>query len=288
MHRLHRFKQWHSLDDAARYLAIALGESVSSADVLRLGLDQHLMLSVHLVNGTFARPLIPLHADEIAWDEVPSLDGKGTLSIPKGGSLNTFRDQLYQTHEFVTELEPAVRNLPLLGAERLDVEHEFQMRSGGPAVTREAFDEPVVVASTKGNLFALQEHFSQNIHFKGELAKPFNHPKNFYPAGGLPSDAVIVVRASSLHAFERLAMGDDSPFEAPYFDADAPDYPELLSIAVRACEHARKGGDGTPKQRVIAFLAEQYESLPQNARDAIAQVANWQKAGGRPTKRSDK
>lgn len=38
--------------------------------------------------------------------------------------------------------------------------------------------------------------------------------------------------------------------EPPYFDADSEDYPELLHIAVRAWDHAKKGAGGTPKQRI--------------------------------------
>jgi hypothetical protein len=285
MNRLRKFKEWHSVDDAARYLEIGLGERVTSADVLRLALDGHLKLSVHLVNGAFARPLFPVDAREVVFEDVPSLDGEGVVAIATAGPINNFGGPVtFQMHKAITELDATVWNLPLLGAERLGVEHQFQMLSGGPAITLEPIDDPVLVASTNGRLFALQHHHSENQFFKGDLAKPYLSPKNFYPAGGLPDDAVLVVRAASLHEFERLAMGDDSPFEAPYLDADAPDYPALLHIALQAWEHARKGGNGTPKQRVIAFLAERYESLPQNSRDAIAQVANWHRAGGRPAK----
>jgi hypothetical protein len=69
---------------------------------------------------------------------------------------------------------------------------------------------------------------------------------------------------------------------APYFDADAADYPLLLHIAVRAWEYARSREQGTPKQRVLEFLSKNYSELPKAAREAIAQVANWQRAGGRP------
>lgn len=75
------------------------------------------------------------------------------------------------------------------------------------------------------------------------------------------------------------------PMSAPFFDADADEYPELLHIAVHAWDHARNKPDGTPKQRVLNFLAERYPNLPQGSRDAIAQVVNWQRAGGRPPKK---
>jgi hypothetical protein len=78
-----------------------------------------------------------------------------------------------------------------------------------------------------------------------------------------------------------LGVGEFLP-STELFDPDAEDYPELLHIAVHAWEHARKATAGTPKQRIERFLAERYPKLSSNARDGIAQVANWQRLGGRP------
>lgn len=69
---------------------------------------------------------------------------------------------------------------------------------------------------------------------------------------------------------------------APYFDADAEDYPRLLHVAVRAWEHAREGTGGTAKQRIAAYLLKSYPELSGGERDAIAMIGNWQKSGGRP------
>lgn len=69
---------------------------------------------------------------------------------------------------------------------------------------------------------------------------------------------------------------------APFFDADSSDYPFLLHVAVRAWESAKAGVDGTPRQRIEAFLRANYPDLTDATRDAIALVANWQKRPGRP------
>ncbi len=69
---------------------------------------------------------------------------------------------------------------------------------------------------------------------------------------------------------------------APFFDADAEDYPRLLHIGVRAWEHARQTSGGTAKQRIASFLADRYPDLSGSERDAISMIGNWQKAGGRP------
>jgi hypothetical protein len=60
--KLLNLKPWLTLPAAARHLSILFGEDVSEADVLRLGLDRHLTLSVDFVNHAYGRPgrLVPL------------------------------------------------------------------------------------------------------------------------------------------------------------------------------------------------------------------------------------
>lgn len=74
----------------------------------------------------------------------------------------------------------------------------------------------------------------------------------------------------------------DAVYRPPYFDPDSEDYPELLHIALRAWEETRVRGEGTPKQRIDRFLQERYPTLRPTTRELIAQVANWQRTGGRP------
>lgn len=79
-----------------------------------------------------------------------------------------------------------------------------------------------------------------------------------------------------------LEKGPQNIMSAPYFDADSPDYPFLLHIAVRAWEHARTTTGATPKQRLRAYLDKHYPHLPSGSKEAISQVANWNRTGGRP------
>lgn len=50
MRKLFKLREWLTIDEAARHLTIVLGEDVAQADVLRLGLDGHLTLSVNFIN----------------------------------------------------------------------------------------------------------------------------------------------------------------------------------------------------------------------------------------------
>jgi hypothetical protein len=53
--KLLKLKEWLTVPDAARHLSILFGEDLSEADVLRLGLDGHLTLSVDFVNHAQAQ-----------------------------------------------------------------------------------------------------------------------------------------------------------------------------------------------------------------------------------------
>ena len=55
MNKLLKFKEWLTIDEAANYLKIGIGETVTNADILRLSLDGHLKLSVNFVNHAQAR-----------------------------------------------------------------------------------------------------------------------------------------------------------------------------------------------------------------------------------------
>ena len=55
MSKLLKLQKWLTLEQAARHLSGVCGEPVSEADVLRLGLDGHLKLSVYFVNHARGR-----------------------------------------------------------------------------------------------------------------------------------------------------------------------------------------------------------------------------------------
>ena len=55
MRTLLKLKSWLTLRDAASYLSILLGEDVTEADILGLGLDGRLTLSVSFLNFTLGR-----------------------------------------------------------------------------------------------------------------------------------------------------------------------------------------------------------------------------------------
>ena len=143
---------------------------------------------------------------------------------------------LFDFSDKVTKIE-GVWDLSMIGNERLDIEHEYQMETGGPEITLIGIDGAFVEG--EDNLFyQLQEEFNKEFldRHKNEewkkksldfyanflkkrisekeidekeaekllekrrqnLNKPMSHDSRFFPAGGLPKDSVLVVRTQAL------------------------------------------------------------------------------------------
>jgi hypothetical protein len=53
MNKLFKLKKWLTLKQAIDYISVVLDEPVTEADIYRLALDKHLILSLNLVNGAY-------------------------------------------------------------------------------------------------------------------------------------------------------------------------------------------------------------------------------------------
>lgn len=73
------------------------------------------------------------------------------------------------------------------------------------------------------------------------------------------------------------------------FDPDSPTYPPLLDIACVTHRAVTNSPDdsGTPKDRVIRWLAKNCPQLSTNAKKQIAAVCNWDSSPGRRTEKRD-
>jgi hypothetical protein len=254
--KLLKLKAWLTLEDAAKHLSIMFGEPVAKADILRLALDDALDLSVNLVNGAEARAggIIPLGKakftmmpkDLKAASCVESFDDyKGPfIKVVHGVQLNT--GEVIDLADEVHSLR-GIFDLPMIGNERLDVEHKYQLLTGGPAVTLQGLDG-AFLTDGQGTYFQLQESYEENEYQVGSLAsgralelriategidadaaaqlrakhltyrKGFKKERaerpreeGFFPAGGLPADSVLVVRTDALLKLQQASSAADAP-----------------------------------------------------------------------------
>ena len=191
--KLLRLKDWLTVPDAARHLSILFGEDVTEADVLRFGLDGRLTLSTYFVNPKFGRcgKIIPEISTKS--ENVKRAIKEGCL-LKKGGAFSFVGD---------IALFEGVWDLSMLGAERTQVEHKYQSLTGGPEVRLFSADGALVNRpdGTWGRLL-INKQADEEQYDK-------------YPIGGLPSDAVFVVRTSALRDLEALISEPNPTTERP-------------------------------------------------------------------------
>ena len=189
MAKLFDLKEWLTVADAGRHLAIVFGEEVCEADVLHLALDGRLRLSVNFVNHATARCGKIIQIDEAEYKEVPSLNGEQRVRLYGGPTLHSEgrESHVVKLEESVSVLA-GVYDLPMIGGERLDIEHKYQHQTGGPAGTLQTLDG-AFVETRDGLLCQLREEGKD------------------YPAARLPDDAVLVVRTDALREFEQSING---------------------------------------------------------------------------------
>ena len=189
--KLFKLKEWLTLPETTRYLSSLFDEEVSEADVLRLALDGHLKLSVHLPNPTNVIRGDVVSEEETIWQEsklerhilertykakFPEFDGDiskvkfATPTIMK--SLNIDGKRFINLDEKVTAIK-GVYDLPLFGGERLDIEHEYLVLTDGPDLVETLLGlDGAFVSNLDGSVvYQIQESFDNNEFFDGSIAQ---------------------------------------------------------------------------------------------------------------------
>lgn len=152
-------------------------------------------------------------------------------------SLKIDDDRYLTLGDEVRKIE-GVWDLPMIGRERLDIEREYQELTGGPNVNYPSLEGPIVVAPD-GQMGQLQERpwptnneerlrchdedvaeWLSETHMEvATAASLMKSPEekrkehlerlgvtdawqSYYPADGLPTDSVLVVRTEALRQFE--------------------------------------------------------------------------------------
>jgi len=169
MRKLFNLKEWLTLADTASHLSIVLGEQVTEADILRLGLDGHLRLSVHFVNYAHARCGNVVGPEELVFEELPAELVAAIPNLPPDASgMPIYRTMSLEIDEAryinlgdkITTIQ-GVWDLPMFGCERLEIENAYQRLTGGPLVTLYNM-EVVFVQASDGQVCQLQQRFNDD------------------------------------------------------------------------------------------------------------------------------
>jgi hypothetical protein len=253
--KLLKLKEWLTLPDAAKHLSLVVEEEVSEADVLRLALDGHLTLSFDFVNHARGVPGL-IVSREVARRTLELSDQ--TVFCFEGEELSD--GQFWQGKNEIKIVE-GVWDLTMLGAERLDVEHRYQLLTGGPPVGLVYPGGPFITKDGIG--CNLRTHYT----VESPKVRDWNDPINYYPAAGLPSDGTLVVRISALKELEARLGESNTPPEKPL------ELRERTTLLVMIAALAKLSGIDLKKPSSAAVSIERQTEL-MGARVAARTIEN--------------
>jgi hypothetical protein len=230
--------------------------------------------------------------------------------------LNIDGERFLTLSEEVTTLR-GVWDLPMIGNEQLDIEHQYQGMTGGSGVTlqglggafvegrdgqicqlQEDYDGNEYQAGSSAALEKLKQHIAEHDIVGAEADALLNQHKeqrkeflgkrrakpakeNYYPAGGLPEDAVIVVRTEALREFERHS--NDAPL--PTSRAHVSDkLAKMNQASMKFWSNADRDHRGTHPDNatVAAWLVQQGFSPTLADKAATIIRPEWAPTGRKP------
>lgn len=229
MSNLFKLKKWLTVEETAKRLTNSMNEPVSPADCLQLALDGHLTISV-LLDGTrygvLAKKVIKTTREAFS---------AGIKKItPDGAYIDLLVSERFFTNEeldaefYSIEREGGVRklesgslyDLPMIGAESLDVLHEFESERG--KTPRELHNIEGAFLSTAKGIFNIMESFNEFVfkandngdfvYFDKEKDIPVdfeNYHNFFYPADSL-GNVEFVFRTKNIEQFELKILNDNT------------------------------------------------------------------------------
>lgn len=292
MAKLFKLKRWLTLDEAADHLSAVLNEKVTIADILRLALDRHLILSMNIVNGVSCckgmrvpidqapllvanrqwaqgngQGLIPADLKGYPGEDDPNgqhqwcVDNRSRfesgelVAIPRAASFT--EDHCYIFEKEILSVS-GVWDLPMLGSERLDAQHLLQSMIEGPEVTGICLDGAFLVDASGEVYLRIMEHVSENEYVvdRGDSKKyPWREYQSYNPAGRLPRGEIFVVRTEVISTFIQSLQDDDSSEQKPTKTRELNNH--LRVIAALAKEAGidiseRRGGAATIEAAIVA------------------------------------
>jgi hypothetical protein len=228
MGKLFNLKEWLTVADAARHLSIVFGEDVTEADVLRLGLDKRLRLSIFLAGDyvyakrVHKRP-IPEFLTTKSENFHCELDHDWWLSVED--------DQIFRL--------AGVLDLPMIALDRLEIENEYRRLINGTEVGSDGGEG--IYIEDNGQLYALYDQHPPPWHM--EIAPPGgieqymrqSAMKNYSLSEEIPGHSIIVVRTQALRELEASLNTTSTSPEKPL---ETTERNTLLTLIAALCADA--------------------------------------------------
>lgn len=223
MSKLFKLKEWLTLTEASERLSVFLDEKVSVADCLQLALDKHITISAIFNDSQHA-----IQAKVITTTQRKQLSKFITRTTEDGAYIGLmgedrfasnreldFEYEVIERHGDVFQLRHGIYDLPMLGAEELDVMHKLDLSAG--RVPREFcnIEGPFLITPygmvnvlSQFNPWMLKANDSGSPEYYDKVKNEFvdftheGYHGFLYPADAL-RDFELVFRRESIEKFEQ-------------------------------------------------------------------------------------
>lgn len=307
MSKLFKLKKWLTVAESATYLSLAFSETVTESDIYRLVLDRHLTLSANLVNHAYARTGRSVGIDDADFymsdnlalasinetvDRIRKERGEDPLISPTAphkiiSSVAIGENQYFKRdvkNDFTTV--GGIWDLVMVGNNELNIEHMFQVLTGGPEITLTCLDG-IFLSQPSGEVCELQVSVDENEYQTGSNAalreiheqirsgsltgknakqaladheeqrveylsyvKSKPEKDNYNPAHLMPQDAIYVLKMSSLNALTGK-VGSSS-----VTDTTQRNYELAIGLLTKALADKAGANCGTQENPNISGLSE--------------------------------
>lgn len=285
-----KIRKWLELNDAAAAASGMLGEQIQALDLIRAAIEGQLRLSVHLVNGQYAKFFEPVSIEEADAMLVPTSPDESPLTFEypdgaprfgKAGELRRWLDspagtaarndlvpaivsptdetgEQFLRSKRAIECIDGIWDLARVGNGLLDLEQLYQARIGGPKVTGTFIDGVWVIGPGESRYAMLQERLRESTADSFGL----RDEKDYIPLAALDfSEAPLVVRTDELSRWV-AELSDGSSTVA---DVDAA--PEMAAESPRS-QWKRERNNILKVVRALDRMAK----LPEKAPEAVVRL----------------
>jgi hypothetical protein len=254
MRKLLKLKGWFTLSETAKHLTSTLGEEVSESDILQLALQHKLKLSVMFPDGVRGITCLRLKEEEITYEEVPSLDGKGTVLLARPTvAFYGPMGEAYTADGKVSWLDSDTPfELTMMGGEQSTVEARYWTLATGK------IHEPGngvwgTFVRQGSQYFKLMDRLNPN-------RPPSYAPEDYYGIGNLSDDAILVVETKNLLSFEQSIEDiETSPEmgEKPLLTRERNSYLNIIGALLELIQSPRPGRE-RGQSAIIGELLQNY------------------------------
>lgn len=252
MSKLFKLKEWLTVEETANHLSMVLGESVAVADIYRLALDKHLILSMSFPNHTYGNLGTVVGIENTKRFKPPldlfkSIHGSDVENIDEEIIISDYigNEQFINWDEKVVSID-GVWDLAMHASERIDVEYIYHQLIGGPKIDLVGIDGAFV---KRGECFCrLVESFDENPYKSGSEAAR-RDVESFIAMNELPLERISEIwERYEQERKKYLEEKKASPYENDFYPAGGLPKDGVYVVRTAAIMDFLSSIDDAPKQ----------------------------------------